>query len=157
MATLVKRAKVTLIYSGSLSDSQSDHDQSDSEPEDCSPTKPDLDSSQEDSSDNSEAEPETPPLNSRNHGNRFKHRRDIPEDSQVIQSPHHHSQLKITRSIDIGEMFSRTSLKDTRRRIVLSWTEHHGQSVFNLLLTPGGKRLLHKFQIRCTPAGKQSH
>jgi hypothetical protein len=85
-ATLVKKSKVTLIRFGSISDSQSDHDQSDNEQGDCSPTKSDLDSSQDDSSDNSGAEPETPPVNSRNHGNRFKHRRDIPEDLQVSNS-----------------------------------------------------------------------
>ena len=64
MTTLVRRSRDTSIHSGSPADSQSAPEQSENEQEYDYPTKSDQDSSQDDSSDNSGAEPETPPSDS---------------------------------------------------------------------------------------------
>ena len=89
MATPVRRSRDALIHSGSPAESQSAPEQSESEEENHSPTnlKSDQDSSLDDSSDNTGAEPETPPSDSQKRRGKFNSIRDSPNDSQESYSP----------------------------------------------------------------------
>ncbi len=137
MTTLVKKSKVTSIHSGSLLDSQSDLVQSDSGQEDSSPTKSDLESSQDDGSDNLEAEPEIPPSDPQKRQGKFN-----PEG--IVQKIHknqiHHLHyLNISSLTDFEVVEARTSLKDTRKREVLLYLS--SRRTIDVQLTQGLKRL----------------
>ena len=86
--------------------------------QDSSPSKSDLDSSQDDSSDNSGAEPET--CHSQiNHRKWVQHKWDSSEDSQGSELSPPLSIDTHKNSIDLEVMNARTSLNDTRRKIAL--------------------------------------
>ena len=82
MATPVRQSRDTLIHSVSPADSQSAPEQSENEQEYDYPTKSDQDSSQDVSSDNLGAEPETPQSDYQKCRGMFNARRDSPNDSQ---------------------------------------------------------------------------